>query len=328
MTQSMFKRDPDCIAQREYVNVPAWHRAGHTGRGINVFCDDADKTHAESVADIVQTILPDANVYYGNIGSRPEGGQIKLFCTAKNINVQSMEINEFIRRYNISLINNSTGRQADTSGNPTATQLALKEVLDRHNIIMTGAAGNDNEGHITCPWCNVAMMVNSARLKNGRPIHAPSSIGNKIDFAMFTGFQPGTSFASPFLLGLIGLLRCRFGRELTQAQAYDYLRSHAVDLRDEGRDNCTGWGLPVMGDPDEDYFKEDNMVVTFKIGSAVMDVDGKHTIMDEVPQYNQRGDRMMVPVKYVAEAFGCRTEWDEATRTAKFIKRRGRDLDD
>lgn len=316
----LFEWNQGCIAQREYVNIPAWHKAGYIGEGISVFCDDADRVHAESVADIVQTILPDARVMYGNISYKSEKGHAELYAKLKNSS-KSIPLEEFIAINDISLINNSTGLNRDTAaGGITPAQAELKKILDKYNVIMTGAAGNDADGKITNPWVNVAIMVNSAVLKNGKPAHALSSIGNKIDFCMFTGFQPGTSFAAPFLLGMIGLLRCRYGRSLTQDQAYAYLRDHAEDMRDDGKDHYTGWGLPILGDPEEDYFGGEDMIVTMQIGSAVLDVDGKRTIMDEVPQYNKRGDRMMVPVKYVAEAFGCKTEWDEATKTVRFVR--------
>lgn len=40
INMGIFLTDPKCIKQRECVNIPVWHEAGHTGKGITVFHDD------------------------------------------------------------------------------------------------------------------------------------------------------------------------------------------------------------------------------------------------------------------------------------------------
>lgn len=72
---SMFLTDPDCVRQREYANIPAWHDKGYLGKGLSVFCDDVGGSHVAIVADIIQTILPKAAVYTGGIGYTQKSGK-------------------------------------------------------------------------------------------------------------------------------------------------------------------------------------------------------------------------------------------------------------
>lgn len=52
-----FTTDLECIRQREYVGIPAWHIAGHWEKGKVIFCDDVSGNIADCVADIVQGLF-------------------------------------------------------------------------------------------------------------------------------------------------------------------------------------------------------------------------------------------------------------------------------
>jgi hypothetical protein len=57
---------------------------------------------------------------------------------------------------------------------------------------------------------------------------------------------------------------------------------------------------------------------TFYIGSTIMNVNGANIIMDVAP-YIKAG-RTYVPVRYLGEALGATTAWDEATKTVTITK--------
>ena len=80
----LFETDKCCIDQRKYVNIPAWHNEGYLGQGLNVFCDDVGGNHTSIVVDIIQTILPKASIYTGNISYTTSGGVVSscnINCT-------------------------------------------------------------------------------------------------------------------------------------------------------------------------------------------------------------------------------------------------------
>ena len=85
-----------------------------------MFCDDVGGSHVAIVADIIQTILPKAKVYTGNIGYIQKNGEIA------ECNISCLETGEllpfdtFVRKYDINLINNSTGGNKNSAILPIA----------------------------------------------------------------------------------------------------------------------------------------------------------------------------------------------------------------
>ena len=173
--------------------------------------------------------------------------------------------------------------------------------IKQHNLIFCGAAGN-NAGQPTTQIFNGAcIVVTSCNLKNGTPVWSYSCIGDNIDFAMFSGFSAGTSFASPFLLGMTGLLKSKYP-EITQSEVCEYLKSHCEDLKDK---NKFGWGLPIMG--------KTETIIKMQIGNKVMDVDGRKVTLDQEPII--KNSRTLVPLRAITESLGAKVEWDEPTKT-------------
>ena len=219
----MFLTDEGCRAQRAYVNLSAWDR--YDGSGIVIFCDDADDNHAECVQDIIATILPKATIYTGSIGYLSNGGMISDVSVSLRETQEFILFDKFIRKYGVSMINNSTDGGAGNTVLPIAEWMSGK--IKQYNLIMTGAAGNG--GPTTQRFSGACMVVTSALLKNGKAVTSIGSVGSNIDFAMFNGFQPGTSFASPFLLGMAGKLRCRYPY-ITQDEVRAYFKAHCEAL--------------------------------------------------------------------------------------------------
>ena len=306
---SRFKTDPDCIKQRAYVNIPAWHDKGYLGDGLSVFCDDVGGSHVSIVADIIQVILPKAEIYTGSIGYIQKSGEITdctISCTETG---ERLPFDDFIKKYNISLINNSK----DGGRGPEVLPIAkyMKEKIKEHNLIFTGAAGNDAGQPTTQLFNGACIIVTSCNLKNGVPVWSYSCVGDNIDFAMFSGFTAGTSFASPFLLGMAGLLRCKYPG-ITQDKVYDYFKSHCEDILEPGKDNKSGWGLPIMGDP--------KTVITIKIGSNVMEVDGRKVLLDQPAVIDKTTSRTLVPIRAISEALGAEVGWDDKTKTVTIVR--------
>jgi hypothetical protein len=51
------------------------------------------------------------------------------------------------------------------------------------------------------------------------------------------------------------------------------------------------------------------------IGKTEADKDGQKIPLDVAPEVVN--DRTFIPLRFVAEAFGCKVEWDDLTQTAK-----------
>lgn len=304
--------------QTEYDGVACWHVAGYSGKGIAVWDMENGKTdHGQLTRQRVLDAAPGATVI--NASYSNTNGRYAILDDGSKYTVE-----DFVERNRIKILTRSmSGGFCKPDGKDAAFWLDLQR---RYNLIILNSAGNTGDDKSVRE--DVAIRVGACGFyKAGRDKwelrrDSYSSTGAWLDFVDFRGslaLNQGTSFAVPYLAGKIALLCERYGN-LTQDQVYTYLCDHAEDIPEVGKDVYTGWGLPILGDPEEYYFGGNNMTVTMRIGSAVMDVNGKQIIMDETPQYNRRGDRMMVPIKYVAEAFGCKTEWDEKTKTVRFVR--------
>lgn len=239
-----FTTDPACIAQREFLGIPAWHAAGYRGQGLVIFCDDVGGSHTDNVKDIFQTILPEATIYSGTIGYTTSSGVI----TSCNINCRELGItlpfDQFVTQYGVDLINNSTDGGNGTQILPIAVY--MRDKIVQHNLIFAGAAGNGYGAPTENKFNGACVMITSAELRNGQAQVGTDAAGPNVDFAMFHGWQPGSSFASPVWLAMAGLLRNKRA-SLTQAQAIEYFKPRSVDIGDPGRDDDSGWGVSLMG---------------------------------------------------------------------------------
>lgn len=306
---SMFQTDPDCIRQREYVNIPAWHKAGFTGKGVNILCDDVGGNHVANVKEIIQVILPDAVIYTGGINYTKDNDGIKeckIYCQETK---ESLPFDEFIKKYNISLINNSTEGGNGEEILPEA--VFMKEKIKQYNLIMCGASGNVYMGETDQPYNGACIVVSSVNLKNGKPTYGMKSIGPNVDFVMFHGFQSGSSFSSPFLLGMAGLLRCKYPN-ISKDEVYQYFKEHCEKIGNAEKSEQYGWGVPIMGNTKTE--------IKLQIGNSKMYVDGNAVILDQPPTIDKDTGRTLVPVRAIAQAFKSEVFWDEKTKTITLIK--------
>lgn len=233
--------------QREYVNINKWHEAGYTGKGLVILQDDTGNTmHSYNCQDIIQTILPDAKVIRGLISGRTnKRGVVEASVTHYNNGHIKMTFDEFIEKFNVTMINNSKSGGMGNADSEWSTW--MNEKIKEYNLIGFGAAGNG--GDIDNRFYGSFIMVSGVYLKDDGTILNYGAKGD-IDFSMFMGFQSGTSFASPFLCGMAGLLREKYP-EISQEEVYEYFKDHSQRLGDEGKNIDYGWGLPILGNPDE-----------------------------------------------------------------------------
>ncbi len=242
-----FVSDSNSIRQREMVNINTWNEAGYTGKGLTVLHDDTgDTMHSLNCAAILQTILPDARILRGSIsGISDKNGVADAYVNCYTTNETRVPFDEFIQKYDVSLINNST---ADGDGNTESRwAVYMREKIKEYNLVCLGAAGN--EGKMTNNFYGAFIMVSGVYLKADGTISGYRT-SEDADFSMFMGYQSGTSYASPFLCGIAGLLRSKYP-DITQEQVYEYFKNNCMDLGTSGKNPEYGWGLPILGDPAE-----------------------------------------------------------------------------
>lgn len=305
----MATTNPDLLRQikkqNDYCRVTAWNDRGLTGKGVTVWNMENTSDHGEKTHQRILDAAPDATVI--TVGHA-------VYANNETVTEERVEYKgkvygaeEFIKEFNIKIITRSVGRDfVRPDAGETKFWLDLQK---RYNLIIFNAAGNSEPfGDRDDP---VAMLVAAANLNKGYPRRDSYSAElTGLDFIDFRGWDTGTSFSSPYLAGKAALLVEKYGYLFTQYDCYEYFKMHSEDMEANGHDVSTGWGLPVMGDT--------KTVVTMRMNNYIMTVDDRKITMDECPVYNARGDRMLVPARYCAEAIGCETIWDEAKKTATF----------
>ncbi|MZQ75276.1 MAG: hypothetical protein GT589_03855 [Peptoclostridium sp.] len=85
-----------------------------------------------------------------------------------------------------------------------------------------------------------------------------------------------------------------------------------MDILNEGKDDKSGWGVLAM--PDKVYANK----IELTIGKQMATVNSKAVTLDAAPVI--MNDRTMVPLRFVAEALGCKVGWDEATQKVTIEK--------
>ena len=134
--------------------------------------------------------------------------------------------------------------------NGAALTDAAKYMYDKGGWVVA-AAGNTGkfENYPENPY-----IISVGATKSSDSIAGFSSYGPFVDFSapgsgIYTtksgssyGYVSGTSFSSPIVAGLIGLLASN-NPSMSAQQIYDTIKSTAVDLGSLGHDNFYGWGL-------------------------------------------------------------------------------------
>jgi len=298
--------------QNAYTGIDKWHAYGITGKGITVWnVENGKASHGALTTRRVLDAAPDATVINGSLSSAVKGGKI----TEVNVTTDDGSkcgVEEFIQKFNVKLLTRSQG---GTKSHEKIWAEFWRPLQQKYNLIFFVSAGNEgSEGRDCGLPPEIAILVGACGLMNGRPKRDTySSIDEEVDFIDFRGDGTmGTSFAAPYLCGKAALLVQKYGPQLTQEDVYEYFKDHAEDIEEAGHDNKSGWGLPIMGDP--------KTVITMKIGSNVMDVDGRKVLLDQPAIIDKTTSRTLVPIRAISEALGAEVGWDDKTKTVTIVR--------
>ena len=115
-----------------------------------------------------------------------------------------------------------------------------------------------------------AVNLKWSAMRNGEPMPGAelmifsasyTSDSNHVDFGAPTDIYidnrhdafGGTSGAAPALAGIVALVQDLFiektGRPLSHQAMYQFLKDNSMDIEETGKDDRSGWGLPILPDP-------------------------------------------------------------------------------
>lgn len=251
------------ITQNEYCGVKRWNDAGYLGEGVVVWTTEKHKgnssEHGCKTHDRIFDAAPGATIINASISAIYSNEEIEKFEIIYQPSHDSnerikYEPEEFIKKFKIKIITRSIGGGMFSDLKSSKMGRFWKEMQDKYNLIFFnsfGNKGNENKDETG----DLAIYVQACHLDNkGKPVrdyYSSTGISDH-NFIDFRGWDSGTSFSAPYLAGKTALLIERYG-DLTQEDVIQYWKDHVEDLDDEGYDKYTGFGLPILGDVNEEY---------------------------------------------------------------------------
>lgn len=274
----------------DFLGITRFHEAGFRGQGLKVVSRETNKSkHGEQVYDILKQILPDA----------------EIIC-----NKDVVDDLENIDGYTTSFFNEKDKYEK---------YIKASEELYKNNVFLTCAVGNDGEeGYKALSQQKVWTSVGACILKDGKPKRTYySSVTDELDFMSLTCLQTsrgkfnGTSCANPVFFGMAMLAKQYLGN-VTNDELLDFIKENTIDLEDDGHDKYTGHGIFILPEVEE------NMEIKLRINNKLAYVNGQEVLLDTEPIIHC--NRTMVPLRFIAETFGCQVEWNEKEREVTIVK--------
>lgn len=189
--------------------------------------------------------------------------------------------------------------------------------------VSVAAAGNKAGGGVTEPASLDWTIAVGGYVEGTEQIYADNSQGETMDCLAYTFVEvetkpnkwvpfSGTSCASPWLAGM---LACYYTNAQTPDvnEVRDLIKTHCIDVADEGKDNESGWGffkMPTLAEREELMAKTE---IIMQLGKTNALVNGEEKLLDVAP-FAQDG-RTFVPIRFVAEALGCKVDYSNGTIT-------------
>ena len=255
----------------EITGVKLWHDLGYTGKGINIanlehtardepwfdgkFNDPFDISsgygHGGQVLDITHQVLPRAGLYILPTGMSHINGVSNGPFVEQTIPLIKEKID-------------LVGQSMETQAINRMRDALIEEQHDNSTWVVS--AGNGTYDYFNRKGRNnVRFSVGAVHLNNeGRIVRARySSVGDEMDFMSFSNLyvnfgdgRPrkmiGTSFSSPLLKGMIGLVKEHFiektGIRLNHWQSYKFVRDHCTPMGDK---RYYGYGLFILPEPEK-----------------------------------------------------------------------------
>lgn len=234
----------------EYLGIARFHDAGFKGQGISFASRETLTEHGRMVYDIMKMIAPEANLFYAKEYSKDIDENIDIYTT-------------------------SCFRASD---NFAVNKKKAEELFNKGTLLVC-AVGNEGEDTTALSKEPYWTSIGACNLTKGKPVKMYySGIGDNLDFMSFTNMQTanglftGTSCATPMFAGMCVLVQSFFkmkiGRKLTNLELLKFIRDNCEDLKAEGFDTETGFGLFRLPDPkdiDVRKYEEEDMVRYEKI---------------------------------------------------------------
>ncbi len=200
------------------------------------------------------------------------------------------------------------------------------------NIPIVAAAGNKGPDTADCakPARYGWTLAVGGYLEGSNSIYSDNSCGESMDCVAYTNINietkpgylvpfGGTSAAAPWLCGMLACLFTGYRVPAVEILR-EVIRANCRDVAEPGKDRSSGWGLfvlpplaerqevlPKFVRPADKPQEEPQKKIVLRLGSSTAEVDGREVQLDCAPR--AEAGRTLVPLRFVAEALGCRVDY-------------------
>lgn len=193
-------------------------------------------------------IAPECEDYYGAVLNESGAGSFRAIAEGIRWAVDEIKAD---------VINMSLGAPA-AYGPDEGVAEACRYAYEK-GVVVVAAAGNDGKGVNYPAALDTVIAVAAVDRKLRRAEF--SSYGPQVEFAaggvdVLMAYKnggyasmSGTSFSAPVVSGICALIISKYrkdGKTLSPDEVRAHLKSISYDLGPEGRDDFTGWGIPVF----------------------------------------------------------------------------------
>jgi len=328
-----------------YCRVDQWRAAGYTGKGIKVAVHEVagttvrnlpryagkvfdvhggrfgsnNDTHMQGVIDYILAVAPDVEIYLLS-GTVPQNLQ---YCIDNGIDL-----------YNYS----------QDGGWYNSTDNALEAAAMAAGTVFVCSAGNSGSAGLSTQsrkpnWISVAaakwMLWQGVEGPQWCSYSSYDAYGDHLDTVGFSdgvmipsessgGFRSdsGTSFALPWVVGLLALYKQRFYEQHKRKPSFDevfnFVKDNSEDMEAPGYDQRTGWGLLRLPEITVEPVKPAGDILELWIGSSVAKRNGVPVALQAPPILSQW--RTLVSVRDIGELFGCSVDWNQDEKKITIIK--------
>lgn len=304
-------------AEFEKTGILKWHEAGFKGQGIRIAVLDsqpsmpdymaetgkyhdplnqsvekpADSGHCAYVARVIHEVAPEAEIYmfYASDGIKyikEHPGELDIANLSRSI----------IKYPDLGIpLCASSGNEGD---------IDCRDKIAGADVILVGAWYESLDAR--AEYSNGGECLTCVGYTN---IHVPTpNPGYTVPFS-------GTSCATPFVTGMLALWMSKVGQK-SLAECKEFIQANCIDKKEPGKDNGSGYGLFVLPDPAE--VEEEMIQIQMKLDSKVAYVNDEIVALDAAPF--AKDNRTYVPIRFVAEALGCKVHYDNTTKEIIIVK--------
>lgn len=246
-----------------YLGIDKWHDAGYTGKGISIlsmeqvksqskfpyvtaingFGDD-DNGHGSKVMEQMKVIAPDANYFTCSKKGSAEDSWKPLYL-------------DYILKNKIPLV--TTSKLSDVYKLGETKEKYMQECIDNGTTFFIGAGNRKTLGGKDIyeeAKSDKYLAIGACTYDDGDVGKAFYSCeGEELDYMTIVGYngESGTSFATNRFCAMCALVQQMFlekvGRTLKRYELEAFIRDNLKDLKTEGFDVETGYGLFILPDP-------------------------------------------------------------------------------